>query len=339
MASATLGMSKSYNSNSVLQNSASHFLLELIDEAIAALDVASVDIIADFGSSHGANSIHAMKTIIDYLRRENKLFKEPLVIHNDLPSNDWTALFRLLDQNNSYKGVVSGRSFYEQCLPESSVAISYSSTSLHWLSKKPANALNNYHVYFADNPDAYRAFQHQAALDYSQFLKHRSSELVSGGVLILSIPCVDSQGIIGIERILELLYTCAQLLPLTSAELHDYTNPVYCRSYEECVDENLFSQNGLQLIKFTTVSIESPLYRQWRKKEITFDEYTQSTTLFTQGFSESILEQTLQKHDRAVEDIPYLLKQFWNLFEQHLRKQPEIGDYIAPFICLILKKK
>ena len=100
------------------------------------------------------------------------------------------------------------------------------------------------------------------ALDYSQFLKHWSSELVSGGVLILSIPCVDGQGIIGFECILGPLYTCAQLLPLTSTELLGYTNPVHCRSCEECIDENLCSQNGFQLIKFTTVSIGAPLYKK-----------------------------------------------------------------------------
>jgi hypothetical protein len=199
MLGATLGMSENYNANSVLQKTAAQLSSELIEEAIDALDVSPIRIIADFGSSHGANSIRAMKTILDYLRKSNKVIEgeDPLIVHNDLPTNDWTIFCQLLIEDNGYRGVVSGRSFYEQCLPKNSLSIGYSSISLHWLSVKPCNVSNQFHVDATVNAQAYRAFQHQAYLDYHHFLQHRSEEFVSGGVLILIIPYLNDQGNIG----------------------------------------------------------------------------------------------------------------------------------------------
>ena len=136
MAGTTLGMADGYNLNSLLQKSAIHLSNKFIEKAIDVLDVTSVNIIADFGSAQGANSLYAMKTIIDYLQKTKKLAKEPLIVHNDLPTNDWASLFQLLIKDNSYNGVASGRSFYEQCLPSNSLSIGHSSTALHWLSKK-----------------------------------------------------------------------------------------------------------------------------------------------------------------------------------------------------------
>jgi len=105
MTGGALGMSKAYNSSSVLQKTAVQLSIQFLKEAINALDGISVDIIADFGSSQGSNSISAMKTIIDYLRETKKIVKQPLVIHNDLPTNDWRSLFQLANKDNSYNMV------------------------------------------------------------------------------------------------------------------------------------------------------------------------------------------------------------------------------------------
>jgi len=128
MSGATTGMSNNYNSNSSMQKFVVQSSVKFIEEAIDVLDVASVDIIADFGCSQGLNSIYAMKAIINYLKKTNKYVKEPFIIHNDLPTNNWRTLFQLLIEDNSYKSVASGRSFYEQCLPNNSPQIGYQRT-------------------------------------------------------------------------------------------------------------------------------------------------------------------------------------------------------------------
>ncbi|UJR24571.1 hypothetical protein I4U23_005946 [Adineta vaga] len=152
-------MSKTYNKNSIPQNVAIQSSFQVIKEAVDALDVFSVTIIADYGSSQGVNSIHAMKKIIDCLRKQKKSKIDPLVIHNDLPTNDWTSLHRLLNEDKTYHGVASGRSFYEQCLPTNSLSVGYSSTAIHWLSKKPCDISNHCRVDLIRNPNEYDAFR------------------------------------------------------------------------------------------------------------------------------------------------------------------------------------
>jgi hypothetical protein len=78
-----------------------------------------------------------MKTIIDYLRETNKLTdnQQILAVHNDLSTNDWKSLFEVLQEKNEYYGIASGKSFYEQCLPNNCLSIGYSSTSIQWPSR------------------------------------------------------------------------------------------------------------------------------------------------------------------------------------------------------------
>ncbi|CAF4423818.1 unnamed protein product, partial [Adineta steineri] len=160
-----------------------------------------------------------------------------IVIHNDLPTNDWTSLFELLNKDNLYFGVANGRSFYEPCLPSNSFAIGYSSAAIHWLSRKPCNLSNHCSFQFAQG-DELIMYQKQARLDLAQFIEQRSRELQLGGVLILSIVGVDEQGFVGSEKTLDALYKCAQSL-LEQQELLDYTIPIYNRSLNECIDHEL----------------------------------------------------------------------------------------------------
>jgi hypothetical protein len=146
------GMTGSYNSNSLPQLGAVQSSIPFIHQAIDALDIVSPSfpvIIADFGSSHGVNSMYAIKSIIDYIKQSKKSENPFLVIHNDLPTNDWTSLFNVLNQDKTYFGLSSGRSFYEQCLPSNLLTIGYSSTSIQWLSQKPCNISNHCICLFA----------------------------------------------------------------------------------------------------------------------------------------------------------------------------------------------
>ena len=72
--------------------------------------------------------------------------------------NGWTTLFDCLNKDNSYHGVANGRSFYEPCLPQNSILISYSSTAIHWLSRKPCN-ISNHCTSLCIQGDEMKAFQ------------------------------------------------------------------------------------------------------------------------------------------------------------------------------------
>ena len=82
-----------------------------------------------------------------YLEETKKLVTPPLVVHNDLPTNDWTKLFQLLSEDKSYQGVANGYSFYDQCLPSNSLSIGFTASSMHWLYKIPFHLKN--HCYHA----------------------------------------------------------------------------------------------------------------------------------------------------------------------------------------------
>ncbi|CAF1004136.1 unnamed protein product [Rotaria sp. Silwood1] len=317
--------------------------LPFIREAINVLDISPASgplIMADFGSAHGLNSTYAMKKIIEYLQEFNKVDGKTqlLIVHNDLPTNDWKTVFELLNRNNSYYSVASGRSFYESCLPSDSLSIGYSSNSIHWLSRKPCNISNHCIASFAQG-DELKAYQEQARLDYTQFIKQRVRELKVGGVFILTNFSVNEQGLNGIENSMNVLYQCAQSLSLlTPQELLDYSIPMYNRSLNECVDLQLFHQCSLTLIKSSLVEVKTPLYKQYTNGEISLDEFARTRTQTTRTYTESPLRQALEDNGRLKEEVDNILTQFWTLYEQEVKKKPDDYKAIMYNTYLVLKK-
>ena len=341
MSNSIKGMAGCYNSNCRPQMASVKLSLPFIQQAVDVLDLPSSGaplIIADFGSSQGSNSIHAMKMIIEYLRESKQEARSLLLVHNDLPSNDWSQLFQLLNDDDSYHGVACGRSFYEQCLPQNSVIISHSSTSIHWLSCKPCNMSNHCSILFGQDNER-NSFKRQAREDLSLFLQHRSRELIVGGVLIISIVCIDDQGSCGSNPAKRLLYEVAQSLPLTPQELLHYTITEYPRTYEECVDHELFKQNSFELINTQFLPIESEMFSQWRNGQVPLDEFARAHTQFMRSWSESALREALQiTKERSLNDIEERLNQFWSLYEQTVKENPGQHDSQSFRTFLVLKK-
>ena len=338
MANPTLVMSDGYNEHSRPQLVSVESTLSYIREAIDVLDICSGSsplLIADFGAAHGRNSILAMKMIIQCLKATNKIRddREILVVHNDLPSNDWSQLFDLLNVDQSYQGVANGRSFYQACLPTNSLSIGYSSTSLHWLSRKPCNLSNHCASLFARG-DELQAFREQSRLDWNDFLAHRSRELIVGGVLILLIPAVDDRGSNGFDLLRELLYRCAQSF-LTPVELLDYTFPIHARSYAECLDSELFDRCSLQVIRADFASVPMPFAQQVQDEHL-----ARSMASYVRSWSELTLKKALVDNHRPENEIGQTLNQFWSLYEQEARKEvSQLLDIHMNFVYLILKKK
>ncbi|CAF0979567.1 unnamed protein product [Rotaria sp. Silwood1] len=296
-------------------------------------------IIADFGSSHGQNSIQTMKIIIEYLSTTNKLRASPLIIHNDLPTNDWTRLFQLLINDNSYRGLANGCSFYEECLPRNCLSIGFSSASLHFLSKKPCNINNHCYVHFA-NENEREIFKYQSKIDFNLFIKYRSQELQSGGVLILNIPCVNENGEMGFNFYFDLIYKCAQsLTSLTSQELRDFTIPFYLRSLSECIDSELFNRCSLTLIKDELVCLKSLIFDQYRHGQIGLDYFAKSLTMLMRPGTDLAFQQALQTNRRSSQDIEYISTQLWSLFEEKVKTELYLDDINTYATYLILKKK
>ena len=316
-----------YNSNSSPQLALIQASIPLIKTAVEHLDISPSPfplIIADFGSSHGSNSVHVIKIIMDYIRESKATERSFLVVHNDLPSNNWKPLFDLLnEQNESFFGLSSGRSFYEQCLPSDCLTFGFSSASIHWLSRKPCNISNHCVSVYAQGEEL-RAFQQQAKDDYSSFLKNRSLELITGGVLLLVMNCLNDQGLTLLENVYDLLIKCAKLCAFTADELKEYTIPVYVRSYDECLDKELFQQYSLQLIDASVDSVDFKFYDQWKSHQITLEQFAQLQTGFVRCATDSILQQALaSSHTRSKEEITELTNQFWGHYHREVKDNPQ----------------
>ena len=339
--SGTIGMTGSYNANSMPQLVAIQSSIPFIHRAVEALDIVPSScplIVADFGASHGANSMFAMKTIIACIRQSKGEERSFLVIHNDLPSNDWSSVFNILNDDKTYFGLANGRSFYEQCLPANSLTVAYSSTSIHWLSRKPCN-ISNHCLSLFSRGNELLAFQSQARDDYVRFIENRSRELIIGGVLVLSILCVDEHGRSLFDGALDTLYRTAQLLPMSEEELLEYTIPMYLRSQQECLDKDLFKRCSLELIQSEFCHVESKMYDKYLQGELTLDGFAQARTDFTRSYSESALKQCLEKSERrSSEQVEQLLDRFWSIYSQQVREKPDEHNSSSYRSHLVLKK-
>jgi S-adenosylmethionine-dependent carboxyl methyltransferase len=100
----------------------------------------------DHSNEDAATTFHCPG--IEAVRARCGVGKPVLIFHTDLPSNDFTSLFRVLDDDpNSYlsgsPGVYSaavGRSFLGTILPPGQVHLGWNSWAVHWLSHKSVDA-------------------------------------------------------------------------------------------------------------------------------------------------------------------------------------------------------
>lgn len=336
---STPGMSETYNENSDPQLAIIQLMTPYIQLGVDELESSSSPlVIADFGSSHGRNSIIAMKLIIKCLEEKHKLLSQPLVVHNDLPTNDWTILFQLLLQDKSYRGVANGCSFYERCLPERTLSFGFTASSMHWLSKMPFNIKNHcFHTYAEE--DERQAYAQQSKLDFNSFIEHRSHELAPGGILALSIPSFNDDGIDSMGNYFDQLYICARSF-LSEPELLHLTIPIYLRSLSECIDHELFERCSLKLIKAELSSLKLPILDLYHSGHVTFDQLAKIFTKVFQSTMEPLINKLLSMSGRSKEEVAELSKDFWMVYEEKLKERRDLVVNANQYVCacLVLKK-
>ena len=100
--------------------------------------------IADYGSSQGKNSLAPIRSAIATLRMRAGRQRPIFVCHTDLPANDFSEMFALLESDpESYlQGepqvfpYAIGRSFYRSLFPPGYVDLGWSSYAAVWLSPR-----------------------------------------------------------------------------------------------------------------------------------------------------------------------------------------------------------
>jgi hypothetical protein len=237
-----------YNRNSQVQaagQSPAVPMLQRAAQAVSLPDAQSPIVIADYGSSQGHNALVPMCAAIDALRERAGRNQAISVVHVDLPTNDFTALFETLrtdpqtylKPDSAVFASAIGRSFYEQILPADSVTLGWSSWAVQWLNQVPCTVPDQVQVAFSADLAAKAAFHRQAAEDWQQFLLARGKELRNGGRLVVLTMAVDEQGEFGYRALLQSMYASLRKMVesgfITEQELLRMTIPTVGRSREE----------------------------------------------------------------------------------------------------------
>ncbi|XP_014678020.1 PREDICTED: salicylate carboxymethyltransferase-like [Priapulus caudatus] len=161
-------------------------------------------LLADFAAADGGTSMPLIKLLLDQLRKKHGKKFDIEIIYEDQPSNDWTSLFYrmqgVIPKPESYliahpdvRVFASGTSFYKQCFSGNSLHFGFSSTGMHWLSKRPCTITGAVHFTGITVPEEKEKFKRQAAEDWATILVNRAKELQPGGRMVIANFTVDKE--------------------------------------------------------------------------------------------------------------------------------------------------
>lgn len=167
-------------------------------------------VIADYGAANGHNALRPISAAITALRARTSHDHAIMVVHTDVPPNDFTALFHTVTTDpESYLQLDSatftsaiGRSFYGQIVPSKTVNLGWSSWATQWLSRIPCEINDHIHVSYSSDVRARAAYADQAASDWHNFVAYRGRELAPDGRLVVLTLAADQDETSGFATLL-----------------------------------------------------------------------------------------------------------------------------------------
>jgi hypothetical protein len=198
-------------------------------------------VIADYGAATGHNSLLPIAAAIAVLRKRTRPEHSVLVTHTDVPDNDFTELFRTLnDDPDTYLkkdpacfASAVGRSFYTQIVPSNSVNLAWSAWSIHWVARTPMPVPDHVVVAHSRDDGVRLAYARQAARDWHEFVAFRGRELSPGGRLVVMTMAITDDGDFGyrplLDAIMATLTELAAQKAVTQDELSAMTIPIVGR--------------------------------------------------------------------------------------------------------------
>ncbi|KAH1068554.1 hypothetical protein GYH30_006217 [Glycine max] len=205
----------SYAKNSLLQRKVAMKVKIILEENVkrmmSNINIESCCKIADLGCSSGPNALITMSNILNIMYNAslslNKRVPRVFQIYlNDLFGNDFNSIIKLIPdfyqsihqekRGNFGKCFIHATpgSFYGRLFPDNYIHFFHSSYSLHWLSQAPKTSSNiaiplnkgNVYITSTSSSSVYEAYFNQFEKDFKLFLKSRSEELRSGGIMVLT---------------------------------------------------------------------------------------------------------------------------------------------------------
>eukprot|EP00455_Lapot_gusevi_P046517 TRINITY_DN613_c0_g1_i12.p1 TRINITY_DN613_c0_g1~~TRINITY_DN613_c0_g1_i12.p1 ORF type:complete len:360 (-),score=76.91 TRINITY_DN613_c0_g1_i12:136-1215(-) len=340
-----------YNNNSAPQGAAVEVSLSLIREAMQHIKFAVPShqpvYIADLGSSQGKNSLAPIGVLIEEIRRlthgdaqDYKDMASPsiVVVHEDLPSNDFSALFSLVQSTptsylHQYPNVfvlASGRSFYHQLLPDSSLHIAFSATAMHWLSARPALLPDHVSSCRTQDAVARQAYEEQARKDWQTILRHRGRELVSGGLLMTIQLWIPEAGRVPAYELVDAIERVAVELrdegTIDAASFLELSFLDYYRQLPEFLDADVLQESGFEVISHTPLpSIPNPIYKRYSNTG-DIEAFGKAMAGFIQSWSYFAVSSALKEESK--------IQLFYDRLALEFSKQPDLYQFNSHiFIC------
>ena len=347
MTSATKGMVGGgyYDAHSTFQAKVAASGAALLEQAVQAVRLPADGhvAVADYGCGEGRNSMATVQSVLGLLAPRLKI--DPVVIHNDLPTNDWAGLAANLSGPESYlhqfpevRALFAPSGFFERVTMASSITIGTSGSAAHWLSQQPGGLDMPRSLYRSDAPPAEcTKILNQAATDWEAFLAARADELQPGGVLLVQMLGSDGNEDpirVSAAGLLKLMNECALKL-VDGGEIPRDAYAAYCfPAVPRTVEEATAPVTGaladrLELLHCGLTNVPSP-YQQALEKTGDVEAFAKHYTAFTRAFSESSLTRGVFAFGKG--DPAKLADRFYALMESALAAKPD--DY--PFDDLTL---
>jgi SAM dependent carboxyl methyltransferase len=196
-----------YSEHSGVQHSAAAPGYPMLERAASVVPLPSAGpvLIADMGCAGGRNEMDPLRRAIDGVRARDA--DVPIVVvHTDLPSNDWATLFALVEesddsyltgQHNVY-AYAAGRSLYGAIVPDRSMHLGWSGITVHWLSNVPVVVRDTIYANLTTG-DTRAALAEQSRVDWESFLRERARELDDGGQVVVVGGASHDDGMSGAE--------------------------------------------------------------------------------------------------------------------------------------------
>ena len=335
--------------------------LPLAHDALAAIDVEGGEgafNLADIGAADGGTSIDLIASLVEQVR-ERAPTRPITVTYTDLPRNDFSALFRMLDGSRGefrsylqdYENVfafASGTSFHRQILPSESLDLGFSATAMHWISRIPGQITDHVHAAGAAGAE-FAAFRECALRDWDNILLNRARELRAGGRLVMANLCIDEEGRhLGNTGGVSMLETFNSLWgalvddnAITEEEYQRTAFPQFYKTAEEhCAPltdpDRAVHRAGLRLVSAETRIVECPYAAEFRECGDT-DAFAAAYVPTTRSWSEIVFMSALNA-SRALEERRAIVDRFYQSYVDLVRRDPTDHRMDYVYLYMVLAK-
>ncbi|MEZ5924760.1 MAG: SAM-dependent methyltransferase [Hyphomicrobiaceae bacterium] len=337
---------------------ASGMLMEAVAALPAPADGQPVRI-ADFGAADGGTSKKAMHDTVAAIRARFPE-KQIVVTYTDLPSNDYSVLFKNMlglteEPELSYliktPGVfvhACGVGFHRQLMPDASLDLGFSATAMHYISEKPCEITTHVHMVGAKGAER-EAFAKRAEADWINILLARAQELRPGGRLVFLNFGIDEEGrYLGHTGEANMFDTYDRLWKglrdegrITSEEYVRATFAQFYRTKEEFSAPLLLGgpayAAGLRLISARTGVVKCPYRRAFDEANGAMSPraFAESYVPTLRSWSETVFANALDPA-RPIEERAEIVDLFYRRYEDTVTAEPNrhAMDYVHCYLAI-----